>query len=133
MKLNKEVRKVSRELFNASFTDGKLDQNKVRSRVQAVIARKPRFYSDILKNYQRLIRLEIEKHHAIIESASELSPDTSRRVVEDLKARYGSDLTADFKVSPDLIGGLRIRVGNDVWDGSVAGRLNRLEQELATV
>jgi F-type H+-transporting ATPase subunit delta len=132
MRLTKEVRKTSRELFLSSFADGRLDEKKVRDNVQAIIARKPRHYVDILKNYQRLIRLEAEKHHAIVESAMPLNSDTSRRIVDDLKARYGHDVTADFKVNPELIGGLRIRLGNDVWDGSVAGRLARLEHELAT-
>lgn len=133
MKLNKEARKMSRELFNTSFVEGALDPAKVRSHVQALITRKPRQYVNVLKNYQRLLRLELEKRHAIIESAAALSPDTAARVVEDLKARYGRDLTADFKITPELIGGLRIRVGNDVWDGSVQGRLTRLQNDLATV
>src|SRR5438067_13108629 len=119
MRLTKEVRKVSRELFLSSFRDGQLDEKKVRDNMQAIIAGKPRHYVDILKNYQRLIRLETEKHHAIIESAVPLSPDTSRRIVDDLKARYGGDVTADFKVNPELIGGLRVRLGNNGWDGSI--------------
>jgi F-type H+-transporting ATPase subunit delta len=133
MKLNKEARKMSRDLFNASFAEGALDAGKVRSQVQALISRKPRQYVNVLKNYQRLLRLELAKRHAIIESATALSPDTAARVVEDLKARYGRSLTADFKITPELIGGLRIRVGNDVWDGSVQGRLTRLQNDLATV
>jgi F-type H+-transporting ATPase subunit delta len=80
-----------------------------------------------------LIRLELDKRHAVIESATELSPDTSEHVLRDLKTKYGEGLTTDFRVNPDLIGGLRIRVGSDVWDGSVQGRLDRLDQELATV
>ena len=132
MKLTKDVRKTSKELFQTSFTNGKLDESKVRNLLQAVIARKPRHYIDILKNYQRLIRLETEKRHALIESAVSLNADTSSRVVSDLRNRYGADLTTDFRVNPSLIGGLRIKIGSDVWDGSVQGRLQRLEQELAT-
>jgi len=133
MKLTKEVRKVSKELFRSSFTDGLLDTGKVRGFVGQLVASKPRHYVDILKNYHRLIRLELDKRHAVIESASPLSQDTSDRVLRDLKSKYGEGLTTDFRVNPDLIGGLRIRVGSDVWDGSVQGRLDRLEQELATV
>ena len=133
MKLTKEVRKVSKELFRASFNDGQLDAAKVRGLVGQIAAGKPRHYIDILKNYQRLIRLEMDKRHAVIESATELSPDTSERVLRDLKSKYGPALTTDFRLNPDLIGGLRIRVGSDVWDGSVRGRLDRLDQELATV
>jgi F-type H+-transporting ATPase subunit delta len=133
MKLTKEVRKVSRELFQASFTDGRLDAGKVRGFVGQIVAGKPRHYVDILKNYHRLIRLELDKRHAVIESATALSWDISEHVMRDLRIKYGEGLTTDFRVNPDLIGGLRIRVGSDVWDGSVRGRLDRLDQELATV
>ena len=133
MKLSKEVRKVSKELFQGSFTGGQLDPEKVRGFVAQIVAGKPRHYVDILKNYHRLIRLELDKRHAVIESATELSPDTSEHVLRDLKSKYGEGLTTDFRVNPDLIGGLRIRLGSDVWDGSLQGRLDRLDQELATV
>jgi F-type H+-transporting ATPase subunit delta len=133
MKLTKEVRKVSKELFQASFINGQLDAGKVRGFVGQIVAGKPRHYVDILKNYHRLIRLELDKRHAVIESAAALSQDTSEHVLRDLRSKYGEGLTTDFRVNPNLIGGLRIRVGSDVWDGSVRGRLDRLDQALATV
>jgi F-type H+-transporting ATPase subunit delta len=131
MKLTKEMRRTTKELFRSSFTNARLDEGKVRRIVQQIVATKPRHYVDLLKTYQRLIRLETEKHHAIIESATALDQGTSGRVLNDLKAKYGADLTTDFKINPDLLGGLRIRIGSDVWDGSVQGRLNRLGQDLA--
>ena len=133
MKLPKDVRKVIKELFELSFTDGQLDSGKVTNVVTRIISGKPRHYVDILKTYHRLIRLELDKRHAVIESAAALSPDTSEHVLRDLKSKYGEGLTTDFRVNPDLIGGLRISVGSDVWDGSVRGRLDRLDQELAAV
>ncbi|HEX4085082.1 MAG TPA: F0F1 ATP synthase subunit delta [Chthoniobacteraceae bacterium] len=133
MKISKEVRKVSKELFQASFTNGQLDAGKVRNIATRVVAEKPRHYVDILKNYHRLIRLELDKRHAVIESATELSQETSAQVLRDLKSKYGESLTTDFRINPSLIGGLRIRVGSDVWDGSIRCRLDHLDQELATV
>ena len=133
MKLTKEVRTISKELFRASFIQGKLDDARVRSLASEVASRKPRHTIDILKNYLRLVRLESEKHHAIVESAVALDPETATRVVTDLKAKYGADLSADFKINGDLLGGLRIRLGSDVWDGSVRNRLARLADELAGV
>lgn len=133
MKLSKEARRMSRELFRVSFTDSKLDQSKVRTIVQEIAGAKPRHYIDILKDYQRLIRLEVEKRHAVIESAIELDEATRGQLEQTLRAKYGSDLTTEFKVTPELIAGLRIRIGSDVWDSSVRERLNRLESQLATV
>ena len=130
MKINKEIRQISREMLRASFTDGQLDRGKIASLVQSLIAKKPRRYIDILQNYKRLLRLEIEKRHATIESASELSPEVSSKVIAKLKQKYGNDLTAEFVVDPTLLGGMRVRVGSDVWDGSVRNRLERLQQQL---
>lgn len=130
MKINKEIRRLSRELLRASFTDGQIDHGKIASLVQSLIAKKPRNYLSILENYKRLLRLEIEKRHARIESASELSSQTASKIVSSLKRKYGQDLTTEFVVNPQLLGGMRIRVGSDVWDGSVRNRLERLQRQL---
>jgi F-type H+-transporting ATPase subunit delta len=130
MKINKEIRQLSREMLRASFTDGQLDPGRISSIIDSVTARKPRNYIDVLKNYRRLLRLEVEKRRARIETASEMDPATQSEVVTNLKKKYGSDLTPEFVVNPDLLGGMRIRVGSDVWDGSVRNRLERLQQQL---
>ena len=120
MKLNKEIRQLSRKMLQASFTDGQLDPGRISSLVDSLVSHKPRNYIDALKNYKRLLRLELEKRHATIETASEAN----------LKRKYGNDLSSEFHVDPKLLGGMRIRVGNDVWDGSVRNRLERLQHAL---
>ena len=95
-----------------------------------MIEKKPRHYIQVLEAYQRLLRLEVEKRTATIETATELPSDAQQQIVENLKRKYGSDLTARFVVSPELLGGMRIRVGSDVWDSSVRNRLQRLQQQL---
>jgi F-type H+-transporting ATPase subunit delta len=130
MKINKEIRRLSREMLRASFTDGQLDSGRISSLVDSLIARKPRNYIGVLKNYRRLLRIEVEKRRARIETASEVDRETASRLVTNLKKKYGSDLTAEFVVNPQLLGGMRIRVGSDVWDGSVRNRLERLQQQL---
>ena len=130
MKINKEIRRLSREMLRASFTDGQLDSGRISSLVDSLIARKPRNYIGVLKNYRRLLRIEVEKRRARIETASEVDRETSSTLVANLKKKYGGDLTTEFVVNPQLLGGMRIRVGSDVWDGSVRNRLERLQQQL---
>lgn len=130
MKINKETRQLSKELLRASFTDGQLDSGRVASLVKSLIEKKPRHYIQVLEAYQRLLRLEVEKRMATIETATELSPDSGAQIVANLKRKYGSDLAANFVVNKDLLGGMRIRVGSDVWDSSVRNRLHRLQQQL---
>jgi F-type H+-transporting ATPase subunit delta len=130
MKINKEIRQLAREMLKASFTDGQLDSGRVASLVDSLIAKKPRNYIDILKNYRRLLRLEVEKRRARIETATEVDSEARSKVIENLEKKYGSDLTTEFVVNPQLLGGMRIRVGSDVWDGTVRNRLEQLQQQL---
>ena len=130
MKINKETRQLSKQLLRASFTDGKLESTKVAALVKSLIEKKPRHYIQVLEAYQRLLRLEVEKRTATIETATELPSEAAAQILANLKRKYGSDLTAKFVVNPELLGGMRIRVGSDVWDSSVRNRLHRLQQQL---
>ncbi len=130
MKLSKDSRKTSKQLFKASFADGRLNADRLRKATGLVADRKPRNYLGILKEILRLARLETAKHHAVIDSAINLSYEELERVVNDLRSKYGHDLTTELQVKPELIGGLRIQIGSDVYDGSVRGRINNLEKQL---
>ena len=130
MKLSKEARKAAKSLFNASFVDGRLDEAKVRTVVKELAEKKPRHYLEILEGYQRYVRLELAKRHAVIESATDLDRGTRDKLRRALKAKYGEDLTSEFKVTAELIGGLRIKIGSDVWDNSVQNKIARLSDEL---
>lgn len=130
MKISKDIRQLSRKLLRASFVDGALDRETINSLVQSIIAKKPRHYIPLLENYQRLLRLEVEKWRARIESAVKLDPEVGLKIVIGLRQKYGAGLTTEFVVNPDLLGGVRVRVGSDVWDSSVRNRLERLQQKL---
>jgi len=130
MKINKETRRLAKELLRASYVDGKLENGRVSSLVKSLIEKKPRHYIQVLEAYQRLLRLEAEKRTATIETATDLPSDAQQQIVGNLKRKYGNDLTARFAVRPELLGGMRIRVGSDVWDSSVRNRLQRLQEQL---
>ncbi len=130
MQVKKEVRQIAREMLRSSFTDSQLDRGRIASVVDSLLAKKPRSYLKILEYYRRLLRLETEKRHARIETAMALEPQSVSQISLNLARRYGADLTTEFVVNPELLGGMRIRVGSDVWDSSVRNRLERLQQQL---
>ena len=107
---------------------GLLEENRVRQVVQQVIAQKPRGYVGILSHFQRLVKLDVERRAARVESAGPLPPELQGRVNEQLNRLYGAGLTISFAENPALIGGLRIKAGSDVFDGSVQARLNALAE-----
>lgn len=129
MKSGKEAARTARKIFAASFVDGQLDESIVKTVLRRLTETKPRGYIPALNAYWRLVRLEIEKNRAVIESAVELDSATRSRVVADLEKKYGSQIQPEFAVNAALIGGMKIRVGSDVWDGSVQNRIQRLEEK----
>ena len=130
MKINKETRQLSKGLLRSSFTNGRLDNGRIASLVKSLLDKKPRHYIKVLEAYKRLLRLEVEKRSATIETASELAPASGAEIVANLRRKYGTDLATRFVVNNELLGGMRIRVGSDVWDSSVRNRLHRLQQQL---
>lgn len=130
MKISKEIRQLSRSLVRDSYVDGVLNRERIGVIVRVIIEKKPRNYIHLLENYQRLLRLEVEKRRARIESAAELDPEVGRQILAGLEHKYGPGLTTEYFVNPALLGGVRVRVGSDVWDSSVRNRLERLQQKL---
>ncbi|QJE96589.1 F0F1 ATP synthase subunit delta [Luteolibacter luteus] len=128
MKISKVATATARRIFRLCQTGGRLDEAKLASAVRRIGQEKPRGFRGILFALKRLVRLEIERRRVTVESATELDQASRDRVIAGLAVKYGADLTFDFRVNPELLGGLKIRVGNDVFDGSVKGRLDRLAQ-----
>ena len=128
MKATKQTRREATQLFRLCVVKGLLDENRARQVVRQLMAAKPRGYLATLLHFQRLIRLEQTRHTARIESARTLPPELQAQVQTGLARVYGPGLSTSFTENPALIGGMRIRVGSDVYDGSVQARLAALEQ-----
>lgn len=127
MKLSREARRQSKELFDLSMVDGRIDENRLRAITGAIIEKKPRNYVQMLKFITRLARLEVDRHRAIIDSASPLSETQRNEISSSLSQKFGK-ITTEFRNSPSLIAGLRIKLGSNVWDGSIQSRLETLKQ-----
>ncbi len=131
MKISKEARRTSRQLFRTCMADGKLDDSRVRTVVSTVASSKPRGYIGMLDAFARLVAHEVDRQRALVESASALTPATQSDLQASLSKKYDRQLTLDFSVNPELLGGIRVKVGSDVWDGSVKARLEALKASLS--
>ena len=131
MKISKEARRSSRQLFRVCLVDGKLDESRVRLVVNQVASSKPRSYIAILSNLQRLITTEVGRSSATVDSATELDAATRADLQASLTKKYGRPISLSFQTNPELLGGIRVKVGSDVWDGTVKARLEALKAQLA--
>lgn len=126
MKVSREAATIARRAFRMCVTGDRVVDEKLRKVFKKIAADKPRGWQAILHELKRLTRLEMERRQVLVESAEALDTASQDRVKASLVKKYGDDLSFEFRVNPDLLGGMRVRVGNDVWDGSVKTRLNRL-------
>ena len=127
MKTSKQARRDAKQLIKACRVAGALDEAKVRQVVQQVIASKPRGYVATLSHFQRLVKLDLDQRTARVESPVPLTEPQQGAIKSNLARRYAGDLIFDFVQNAELIGGLRVQVGSDVFDGSVQARLAELE------
>ena len=109
------------------MVDGRLDNDRLRTVANEIEQKKPRHYVQMLKFITRLTKLEVARHHAIVDSADELSETQRKEISSNLVKKFGP-ITTEFRHSPALIGGLRIKLGSNVWDGSIQSRLETLKQ-----
>jgi len=128
MKIGKLSRRAAKQLFRSTFVNGAMDANRVRQAVSALISRKPRGYISILTHFQRLLKLEEARRLARVESPAVLDEAQRGSLQNELARVYGPGLNVVFAENQALLGGLRIQVGSDVYDGSVQARLAALQE-----
>jgi F-type H+-transporting ATPase subunit delta len=128
MKTTRQAKREAKRLFRLCLVDGLLDEGCTRQVVQRVIEAKRRGASALLSHFQRLVKLDSARHTAEVESAVPLPADLRASIQAGLARTYGPGISVSFTHNPRLIGGMRIKVGSDVYDGSVRARLAALEK-----
>ena len=127
---NRRVRRTARQFFRFCVVNGSLDESRVREVVRRVIQSRRRGLLAMLKQFQRLVRLDRERHSARVESAAPLSDELRRQIAAGVASTYGPGVEASFAENPALIGGVRLKVGSDVYDSSVRAKLDAIEAGL---
>jgi F-type H+-transporting ATPase subunit delta len=130
MKAKRKVKRAARQLFRLCLVNGALDRGRARQVMQRIAVSKRRGALAILSDFQRLVRLDSDRHSALVESATPLLPSMREGIQAGLTRVYGPGLETAFTENATLIGGMRIKVGSDVYDDSVRARLAALEARL---
>jgi F-type H+-transporting ATPase subunit delta len=127
MSRTKQAKRDAKQLFRDCLVNGLLDEGRVRQVVQLVAKSGKRNRLTLLSYFRRLVQLEYARHTASVENATPLAAEMQASIQAGLARSYGPGLNTTFTQNPALIGGMRIKVGCDVYDSSVRARLAALQ------
>jgi len=130
LKKTRQQERKARKLVRFCVVSGALDEGRARAVAHRLLQTKERGYLPLLRRFLHLVKLEYARHSAQIESAVPMPADLRAHVLDRLTNLYGPAVTSSFVHNPDLIGGMRIKIGSDVYDGSVRSTLARLAKRL---
>jgi F-type H+-transporting ATPase subunit delta len=127
MKTAKQAQRDARQLFRLCLVDGSLDEDRARQVVQRLVDAGRPGILPVLSRFQRLVRLDRTKHSADVMSAVPLPPDIRALLEAGVARLYGPGIVTSFTEDPALLGGVRLTVGSDVYDGTIKAGLAALE------
>ena len=128
MKISKQAQREARQLFRSCVVNGVLDEGRMHQAVGMLAEMKPRGFVAILARLHRLVQLDIAKRTVQVENAVEITPARKASIQASLEKHYGAGLEINYRTNPALIGGMRVQVGSDLYDGTVKTRLDKLQQ-----
>lgn len=128
MKTSRKIERRAKRLFRLCQVNGSVDEDRIREVVSRIIAGRHRGYMALLWQFKRLVRLDREAHTAEVGTAAPLPSGLLSSVQARLRYIYGRGMRIHFTTNPDLIGGMRIKAGSDVYDRSVKSELAALER-----
>jgi len=123
---NRKITDAARRLVELATENGKLSNERVETVLETLSANPPRNHLAIVRRFRHAVERFDREHTLVIESATELSESTAANLLDAYSKRYDRTLSLDQTVNPSLIAGMRLRVGDDVYDFSVRGRLASL-------
>ncbi len=130
MKRDQKITKLAKKLLELSMDNGVVTGSKVAEVLAGFQQVKHRHRLAVLKTFLNYLRREVALQTAVVSTPTGLSDDALRAIEAQFSKLYKRPVNAVTQPDTSLIAGVRVRVGDDVYDASVAGRLQRLAESV---
>lgn len=129
MKKSKLLQKTINKLVDVSFKDGKIVESQVMKSIK-LLKTLPKYETIwALSQYLKLLKDREREHTMFLETFIPLSPAQIQKAkkIIDKKVKITKVLVS---VNPEILGGFKLRVGDEIWDESLVGKLNQLKEAI---
>lgn len=130
MKRDKKITQLAKKLVELSKDNGVVTEAKVGEVLAGFKQVKHRQHLNVLKTFLVYLRREVALQTAVVSTPAALGADALAAIEAKFSSVYGRTISAVTKQDTSLIAGVRVRVGDDVYDASVSGRLQRLAESV---
>ena len=120
---NKQIQQLARQFYKLSFANGVITSEQVAGVLEYIEKHRPAHAGAVLKAYYRLVAAEVARGQAVVEHAGPIQASALNSIAAALSRKYGRPVTAVDKQNDSLLAGLRVRIGDDLYESSVAGQL----------
>jgi hypothetical protein len=132
MRLDRKHRHFTKRLARLSLgEDGQIDPARAEAVLGSLRAHPVRLQRALLKAYLRYLEIEDQRGRLLYEYAGIISPAELESLHERFNKKYGRALRLELKNDADLLAGLRVSIGDDVFEYSASNRLANLQAALA--
>jgi len=126
----KKSLQYARQLFRLSLADGAVSPEHVSAVLAYLEKNPPADRLGVLRAYRRLIAAELARGRAVVEHAGPMASSALDAIARAMSGRYQRPVTAESRPNPALLAGLRVHVGDDIYESSVSGQLTQLASSL---
>ncbi|GHD33661.1 F0F1 ATP synthase subunit delta [Nocardiopsis kunsanensis] len=114
-----------------NLLSGKVNSATLALVSEAVVRPRGRTLEQALEYLGKVVADRAQRYIAVVRSAHPLSEDRLERLRSLLTRKYGREIHLNTEVDPQVVGGLSVRVGDEVIDGTIAGRIAAVQRRLA--
>lgn len=129
MKKNKKLKELVQKMADVSFKDGKLLDLKARNYLKDIKKLPTSESIYILSEYLKALKIMKLQTTLIIESATPLSPTQISQIKSELRKDFKFS-EVETVINPELIGGIRIRIGDNLYDDSVLAKIIQIGEAI---
>jgi F-type H+-transporting ATPase subunit delta len=110
---------------------GRVTSATLRLIVQLAVHPRGRSLEKGLEEFGRLVAQQRQRLVAVVRSAVPLSDAQRERLTAWLRATYGRDIHLNSEVDPKVLGGFSVRIGDEIIDTTIVGRIEEVRRRLA--